>query len=147
MRPGISVRPLRSTRSAPCGTVTLVAGPTCTIFPSRTITVPRSMTLPVPSITRPPTNAVVCAAAGTAAQRSAQRAEVRRLRSFMRQRVSSTSMSDLRVLVADDDPVSRTVVAAILRKGGYKVQLANDGAQAWAVLQQPDPPAMAVMDW
>lgn len=56
-------------------------------------------------------------------------------------------MSDLRVLVADDDPVSRTVVAAILRKGGYKVQLANDGAQAWAVLQQPDPPAMAVMDW
>src|ERR687891_1483342 len=56
-------------------------------------------------------------------------------------------MSDLRVLVADDDPVSRTVVAAILRKGGYEVQLANDGAQAWAVLQQPDPPAMAVMDW
>jgi DNA-binding response OmpR family regulator len=56
-------------------------------------------------------------------------------------------MSDLRVLVADDDPVSRTVVAAILRKGGYPVQLASDGNEAWALLQQPDPPSMAVMDW
>jgi sigma-B regulation protein RsbU (phosphoserine phosphatase) len=56
-------------------------------------------------------------------------------------------MSDLRVLVADDDPVSRTVVAAILRKGGYNVQLANDGNEAWSILEQKEPPAMAVMDW
>ena len=56
-------------------------------------------------------------------------------------------MSDLRVLVADDEPVSRTVVAAILRKGGYPVQLATDGEQAWRILQQPDPPALVVMDW
>jgi phosphoserine phosphatase RsbU/P len=53
----------------------------------------------------------------------------------------------LPVLVADDEPVSRTVVAAILRKGGYTVQLASDGEQAWAALQQDDPPHMAVMDW
>jgi CheY-like chemotaxis protein len=56
-------------------------------------------------------------------------------------------MSDLRVLVADDDPVSRTVVAAILRKGGYPVQLANDGNEAWTLLQQKEPPAMAIIDW
>jgi CheY-like chemotaxis protein len=56
-------------------------------------------------------------------------------------------MSDLRVLVADDDPVSRTVVAAIVRKGGYKVQLANDGNEAWATLQQKEPPSMAIIDW
>lgn len=56
-------------------------------------------------------------------------------------------MSDLRVLVADDDPVSRTVVAAILRKGGFAVQLANDGNEAWSILQQKEPPCMAVMDW
>ena len=56
-------------------------------------------------------------------------------------------MSDLRVLVADDDPVSRTVVAAILRKGGYRVQLASDGNEAWSFLERKDPPSMAVMDW
>lgn len=56
-------------------------------------------------------------------------------------------MSDLRVLVADDDPVSRTVVAAILRKGGYPVQLASDGNEAWSFLERKDPPSMAVMDW
>jgi phosphoserine phosphatase RsbU/P len=51
------------------------------------------------------------------------------------------------VLVADDDAVSRTVVAAILRKGGYDVHLAVDGSEAWAMLQAPKPPSLAVMDW
>jgi sigma-B regulation protein RsbU (phosphoserine phosphatase) len=51
------------------------------------------------------------------------------------------------VLVADDEAVSRTVVAAMLRKGGYDVQLASDGEQAWLALQQPDAPLVAVMDW
>lgn len=52
-----------------------------------------------------------------------------------------------RVLVADDEPVSRTVVAAMLRKGGYQVQLAGDGEQAWAALQHPDAPLLAIVDW
>jgi CheY-like chemotaxis protein len=56
-------------------------------------------------------------------------------------------MQPLRVLVADDEPVTRAVVAAILRKGGYDVQLASDGEQAWAALQKPDAPSLAVMDW
>jgi sigma-B regulation protein RsbU (phosphoserine phosphatase) len=56
-------------------------------------------------------------------------------------------MSDLAVLVADDDEVSRTVVAAILRKGGYAVRLAADGGEAWATLQGAEPPAIAVIDW
>jgi sigma-B regulation protein RsbU (phosphoserine phosphatase) len=56
-------------------------------------------------------------------------------------------MSDVPVLVADDEPVSRTIVAAMLRKGGYQVQLASDGEQAWAALQQPTAPNVAVMDW
>lgn len=56
-------------------------------------------------------------------------------------------MAELRVLVADDEPVSRTIVAAILRKGGYDVTLAADGNEAWQVLQTPGAPALAVMDW
>jgi DNA-binding response OmpR family regulator len=51
------------------------------------------------------------------------------------------------VLVADDEPISRTIVAAMLRKGGYDVQLASDGEQAWAALQQPDAPPLAILDW
>ena len=53
----------------------------------------------------------------------------------------------LRVLVADDEPVSRTVVAAMLRKSGYEVQIVADGEQAWAALQRPDAPHLAVVDW
>jgi sigma-B regulation protein RsbU (phosphoserine phosphatase) len=52
-----------------------------------------------------------------------------------------------RILVADDDPVSRTIVAAMLRKNGLSVELASDGEQAWARLQQPDTPSLAVVDW
>jgi DNA-binding response OmpR family regulator len=51
------------------------------------------------------------------------------------------------VLVADDEAVARTVVAAMLRKNGYLVQLATDGEQAWSVLERPDAPPIAVMDW
>lgn len=51
------------------------------------------------------------------------------------------------VLVADDEPVSRTVVTAMLRKAGYEVLVAADGAEALHVLTSPGPPAIAVIDW
>lgn len=53
----------------------------------------------------------------------------------------------LRVLVADDEPVSRTVVGAMLKKAGYLVTLADDGEQAWSQLSGEDPPAIALLDW
>lgn len=53
----------------------------------------------------------------------------------------------LPVLVADDEPVSRTLVAAMLRKGGYNVQLAADGQEAWTALQHRHAPPVAIMDW
>src|SRR5688572_30853048 len=56
-------------------------------------------------------------------------------------------MDTLRVLVADDEPVSRTVVGAMLKKAGYVVQYAPDGEQAWARLDSPNPPALALLDW
>jgi CheY-like chemotaxis protein len=56
-------------------------------------------------------------------------------------------MPPLRVLVADDEPVSRTVVGAMLKKAGYEVTFANDGEQAWAQLSTATPPAIALLDW
>ena len=53
----------------------------------------------------------------------------------------------LRVLVADDEPVSRTVVGAMLKKAGYIVTFANDGEQAWSQLAGENPPAIALLDW
>lgn len=53
----------------------------------------------------------------------------------------------LRVLVADDEPVSRTVVGAMLKQAGYIVTFANDGDQAWRQLDGENPPAIALLDW
>ena len=56
-------------------------------------------------------------------------------------------MPSLRVLVADDESVSRTVVGAMLKKAGYEVSFASDGDQAWQHLSGPNPPPIALLDW
>jgi CheY-like chemotaxis protein len=53
----------------------------------------------------------------------------------------------MKILVAEDDPVSRRVIEATLSKFGYEVVLVADGAQAWAALQGEDPPKLAILDW
>ena len=40
-----------------------------------------------------------------------------------------------RILVADDDPVIRQLLAAILKKEGYAVVLVNDGREAFRILR------------
>lgn len=46
--------------------------------------------------------------------------------------------SNLRILVVDDDPGMRTVIAAALHADGYNVQTANDGSSALSLhSQQP----------
>ena len=56
-------------------------------------------------------------------------------------------MQSLHVLVADDEPVSRTVVGAILKKAGFIVSYASDGEQAWQRLDGPTAPELALLDW
>jgi len=53
----------------------------------------------------------------------------------------------MKILIAEDDPVSRRLLEATLIKFGYEVILAADGAQAWAVLQRQDSPSLAILDW
>lgn len=44
----------------------------------------------------------------------------------------------MRILIADDDPVSRTVLAKILEAHAeHTTTLAEDGAAAWALLDDP----------
>jgi len=53
----------------------------------------------------------------------------------------------MRILIAEDDAVSRRVLEATLLKFGHEVVVAPDGAEAWAALQREDAPSLAILDW
>ena len=56
-------------------------------------------------------------------------------------------MKQIKILIAEDDAVSRRVLEATLVKFGYDVVVAGDGAQAWALLEGEDAPRLAILDW
>jgi two-component system cell cycle response regulator len=53
----------------------------------------------------------------------------------------------MRILIADDDPVSRRLLESLLQKWDYEVIAAPNGTEAWKVLQTDDAPRMALLDW
>lgn len=53
----------------------------------------------------------------------------------------------MRVLVADDDPFSATVMQTVLRSAGHECVLARDGREAWEILQSKDAPRVVLLDW
>ena len=57
------------------------------------------------------------------------------------------SLRAARVLVADDDLISRKRLESLLRKRGYEVTSATDGLEALAVLEAIDSPSIAILDW
>jgi two-component system cell cycle response regulator len=52
----------------------------------------------------------------------------------------------VKILIAEDEPVSRHRLQAFLRKWGYDVQVVGDGAEALEALAQPDGPKLVVLD-
>jgi sigma-B regulation protein RsbU (phosphoserine phosphatase) len=53
----------------------------------------------------------------------------------------------MRILIADDDDVSRLELEALLARDGHSVVAVSDGTEAWEALQGEDPPRLAVLDW
>ena len=53
----------------------------------------------------------------------------------------------MKILIADDDPVSRRVLEAALVVLGHEVVQVDDGARAIETLAQPDAPSVAIVDW
>jgi phosphoserine phosphatase RsbU/P len=53
----------------------------------------------------------------------------------------------MKILIAEDDLVSRSVLQATLERWGYEVIATSDGSEAWVALQSEDPPSLAVLDW
>jgi len=53
----------------------------------------------------------------------------------------------VKILVAEDDPVSRRLLEVTLGKWGYEVVTCADGQAAWDVLKAPDAPQLVILDW
>jgi diguanylate cyclase (GGDEF)-like protein len=53
----------------------------------------------------------------------------------------------MKVLIADDDPVSRRLLQATLSDSGYETVIAVDGAEALRELEQEASPRLVVLDW
>jgi diguanylate cyclase (GGDEF)-like protein len=53
----------------------------------------------------------------------------------------------MKVLIAEDDLTSRTILTAILKKWGHDPIITEDGNAAWDALQQPDAPKLVLLDW
>ena len=52
----------------------------------------------------------------------------------------------MRVLIAEDDPVSRRILERLLQKWGYEVLVTTDGDEAWGALQSAEAPDLALLD-
>jgi sigma-B regulation protein RsbU (phosphoserine phosphatase) len=53
----------------------------------------------------------------------------------------------MKILIADDDDISRLTLAAMLTKRGHDVVATADGNEAWQFLQGADHPTLAILDW
>jgi len=53
----------------------------------------------------------------------------------------------MQALVVDDSAVYRKLIGDYLRSWGFGVTLAVNGTEAWRILEQPDSPKLALLDW
>jgi phosphoserine phosphatase RsbU/P len=53
----------------------------------------------------------------------------------------------MKILLAEDDAVTRLMVKAALEEWGFEVSACENGQATWEALQQPDAPSMALLDW
>ncbi|MCZ6875997.1 MAG: response regulator transcription factor [bacterium] len=53
----------------------------------------------------------------------------------------------MKILIADDDAVTRRTLEALMNKWGYTVLVCSDGAAAYEKLQAEEGPILAILDW
>jgi len=55
--------------------------------------------------------------------------------------------TNVKVLIADDDPIFRRMLESLLTKWGFTVETAIDGSEVWNILQDVNAPSLAIVDW
>lgn len=53
----------------------------------------------------------------------------------------------MKVLIAEDDAVSRIMLNAVLSQWDYELAVATNGDEAWQIMQRDDAPHLAILDW
>lgn len=53
----------------------------------------------------------------------------------------------MKILIAEDDNISRRMLEKVFHGHGYEVVSAADGAVAWQILEEADHPHLLVLDW
>ncbi len=53
----------------------------------------------------------------------------------------------MKILIAEDDFTSRTILQAVTSKWGFESVCVEDGEAAWEVFQQQDSPQLLLLDW
>lgn len=53
----------------------------------------------------------------------------------------------MRILAADDDPISLNILETLLPKWGLEVVPCRDGEEAWRILEGSGAPPLAILDW
>jgi diguanylate cyclase (GGDEF)-like protein len=53
----------------------------------------------------------------------------------------------MKILIAEDDRLSRRILETVLAEAGYEVVMAYDGREALRMLQAPGAPQVAILDW
>lgn len=53
----------------------------------------------------------------------------------------------MNVLVADDDPVCRSILVGLLQEWHFQAHAVENGAEALAALGGPAPPSLIILDW
>ncbi|HZJ84755.1 MAG TPA: diguanylate cyclase [Syntrophomonadaceae bacterium] len=53
----------------------------------------------------------------------------------------------MRILIAEDEPISRILLEDALKKWGYEVIVTKNGEEAWNILQQENSPNLVILDW
>jgi DNA-binding response OmpR family regulator len=53
----------------------------------------------------------------------------------------------MRILIAEDDPVSSLILVNNLRKWGHEVVVTKNGLEAYQAMLEDDGPKLAILDW
>lgn len=53
----------------------------------------------------------------------------------------------MRILIAEDSATCRMILSGALMDTGYEVIETVDGAEAWDIMQKPNAPLLAILDW